>query len=119
MNNAHSALSMASVKKHLPILKLVQSASPKLRKSIVSNCDLDFINTLVECVFNSVNGHIPLSESEKKKLKKFKTILRKVLKTKGGLCKKRKVIVQNGGGFLPVLLQPIVLAGEQVFNAGK
>lgn len=110
---------MASVKKHLPILKLLQSAKPKLRKSIVANCELDFINTLVECVFNSVNGNIPLTEAEKQKLKKFKTLLRKILKTKGGLCQKRKLIVQSGGGFLPVLLQPIVLAGEEVFNSEK
>lgn len=110
---------MASVKKHLPILKLIQTAKPKLRKSLISHCDLDFINTLVECVFNTVNGNIPLTETEKRKLKKFKTVLRKVLKTKGGLCKKRKVIVQNGGTFLPQLLQPIVLAGEAVFNSEK
>lgn len=119
MSHRHSDSSMASVKKHLPILKLLQSAKPKLRKSIISNCDLDFVNTLIECVFNTVKGNIPLTESEKKRLKKFKTVLRKVLKTKGGLCKKRKVIVQNGGTFLPLLLQPIVLAGEKVFNSEK
>lgn len=109
---------MASVRKHLPILKLVQVAKPKLRKSIILHCDLDLINTIDECVYNTLNGNVPISDIEKKKLKKFKTVLRKILKTKGGLAKKRKVIVQSGGVFLPHLLQPIVSAAEKHFNRG-
>lgn len=101
---------MASVKKHLPVLELVQSAKPKLRKSIIINCDLDLIKTLNECVYNTLQGNIELNDSERQNLKKFKTILRKVLNTKGGLSKKRKVISQNGGAFLPILLKPIVTA---------
>lgn len=106
---------MASVKKHLPVLQLVQKAKPKLRKSILLNCELDFIKTLDECIFNTLNGNIDLSESEKNKLKKYKAVLRKILKTKGGLNKKRKVISQNGGAFLPILLAPIVAAGISHF----
>lgn len=101
---------MASLKKHLPVLQLVQSAKPKLRKSIILNCDLDFIKTIDECIYNTLNGNLPLKDSEKKNLKKFKAILRKVLKAKGG-NKKRKIISQNGGSFLPSLLGPIVAAG--------
>ena len=67
---------MATVKKHLPVLKLVQTAKPKLRKSIISHCDLDLISTISECVYNTLNGNIPIQEAEKQKLKKFKTVLR-------------------------------------------
>lgn len=106
---------MASVKKHLPLLQLVQKAKPKLRKSVLSNCELDFIKTIVECIYNTLNGNCELSDSEKKKLQRFKSILRKILSTKGGLCNKRKVICQNGGAFLPHLLAPIVTAGIAQF----
>lgn len=106
---------MASVKKHLPLLELIQSAKPKLRKSILATCDIDFVRTLLECIFNTLNGNINISDSDKKKLKQFKTILRKVLHSKGGLKKKREVIVQNGGAFLPHLLAPIVSAGVAQF----
>lgn len=101
---------MASVRKHLPLLELVQVAKPKLRKSIILHCDLDLIKTIDECIFNTLHGNIPLADSEKEKLKKFKSILRKILSTKGGLNKKRKVISQHGGSFLPPLLEPIVAA---------
>lgn len=110
---------MASVKKHLPILQLVQQAKPKLRKSILSNFELDLIKTIIECIYNALNGNIVLKTSEKNKLKKFKSILRKVLSAKGGLNNKRKIICQNGGAFLPHLLGPIVTAGIAQFLNGK
>lgn len=110
---------MASVEKHLPLLQIVQTAKPKLRKTILLNCGLDLIKTIDECIFNTLNGNIRLSDSEKKNLKKFKGVLRKVLKVKGGLNKKKKIITQSGGSFLPTLLQPIVAAGIAQFMAKK
>lgn len=103
---------MAAVKKHLPILTLVKDASPKLRKSILLHCDVDIIKTIEDCVYNTLNGNIPLKACEKQKLKKFKSVLRKILRVKGGIVKKRKVISQSGGRFLPVLLKPIVSAAK-------
>lgn len=107
---------MAAVKKHLSVLQLVQSAKPKLRKSIILNCDLDLIKTIDECIVNTLNGNLPITNSEKVKLKKFKAVLRKILKSKGGLNKKRKIISQSGGSFLPTLLAPIVAAGLTHFT---
>lgn len=115
MGNTSSFLKMASVKKHLPLLQLIRVAKPKLRKSILSNCDLELIQTIDECIFNTLNGNIQLTESEKKNLKKFKCVLRKVLNAKGGLNNKKKIISQSGGSFLPTLLQPIVAAGVAQF----
>lgn len=103
---------MASVKKHLPILQLVKDAKPKLRKSIINHSDLDFINTIDECILNTLKGNVPLTGNEKEKIKRFKSVLRKICNTKGGLNKKRKAISQSGGAFLPVLLTPIVEAAN-------
>lgn len=110
---------MASVKKHLPLLQIVQSAKPKLRKSILSNCSLDLIKTIDECIYNTLKGNIRLTDGEKNNLKKFKGVLRKVLKAKGGLDKKKKIITQSGGSFLPTLLLPIVSAGIAQFRDKK
>lgn len=107
---------MAAVKKHLPILTLVKDARPNLRKSILLHCDDNIIKTINECVYNTLKENIPLTVSEKRKLKKFKSVLRKVLKTKGSVNKKRKVISQGGGAFLPVLLKPIVSAANYSVN---
>lgn len=107
---------MASVKKHLPILKLLQKSKPKLRKSILTHADLDLIKTLHECIYNTLKGNIPINKSLKRKLKCFKTVLRRILRT-SGLKKKRKAIVQSGGAFLPFLLAPIVEAALTHFIA--
>lgn len=79
---------MASVKKHLPVLQLVQKAKPKLRKSIIVNCELDFLKTLDECIYNTLNGNIQLKDTEKKKLQKYKAVLRKILNSKRRLNQK-------------------------------
>ena len=106
---------MASVKKHLHFLKVVHSSEPEFRQQIILNCDLDLINTINECVYNTLKGNIPLKRSEIMKLQKFKKILRKICGCHDGLEKTRKMIIQSGGEFLPTLLQPIVKAGEQYF----
>lgn len=103
---------MASVKKHLPALKLVQSAKPRLRKSILSNCDQELIKTILECIHNTLLGNIKLTVAEINKLKKFKAVLRRILNSSGNVEEKRNLIVQNGGSFLPVLLKPIVAAAH-------
>lgn len=110
---------MASVKKHLPVLKLLQTAKPSVRKNILLNCDLSVIKTISECIFNTLTGLIPLTKSEKQKLIKFRAILRKILNSRVALKKKREIVVQCGGAFLPNLLKPIVTAGEIVFNSEK
>lgn len=107
------SLRMASVKKHLSVLKLIQDAKPRLRKSIIIHSDLEFIKTILECIQNTLNGNIKLTDSEKKKLNKYKTVLRKILHSKGNLNKKRELILQNGGSFLSTLLKPIVRAAQK------
>lgn len=101
---------MASLRKHLSTLKLVQFAKPQLRKSIITHCDLDFIKTILECIQNTLAGNIRLTARETRRLKKFRTILRKILKAPGNLHKKRHLLIQSGGSFLPDLLKPIVSA---------
>lgn len=90
------------------ILHTLQSA--KLRKSILENSDIHLIKTLIECIQNTLNGNVTLTKNEIKKLRRFKTVLRKILHSKCKLEQKRKLIIQSGqGAFFPILLAPIVL----------
>lgn len=107
---------MASVKKHLPILKLVQTAKPELRKRLILHAGSDFINTIDECIYNTLKGNIPLKKNEIAKLKKFKKVLRQIFNSDRKPKKTKNIIIQSGGAFLPVLLSPIVTAAEKVFN---
>ena len=104
---------MKKVLRHKALLETLQTASPKLRKAILENCNNDLHCCIVEMSVNLLNGNIKLSPNEIKKLKRNKGILRRI----AGLCKKnnrlasrktvRKTIIQNGKG-LPFLIAPLL-----------
>jgi hypothetical protein len=121
---------MNNIKKHQPILQVLQSANPKLRKAIIKNADDKTICTLVEIVTNLLNGNIPLKSHQRSQLLKFKNSLRKVkaccskhnkVINKG---KARKLLNQSGGAlpFLIPLLLPLIakalLGGVVAAGAG-
>lgn len=107
---------MARVQKYMHVLHTLQAAKPKLRKSILENSDIHLIKTLIECIHNTLNGNVTLNKVELKKLKRFKTVLRKILNSKCKLEQKRRIIIQAGhGAFLPILLAPIVSAAVTHF----
>lgn len=108
-------MTMASVRKHLPLLQTLQNSKPKIRKQILKKADTSLINTLLECIQNVLSGNVPLDKNQKKKLKRYKTILRNLAQSKICIKKKKNIIVQSGGAFLPALLVPIVSAAISHF----
>lgn len=104
---------MHNISKQKHILEVLKTAQPKLRKLILQNCDSKVICALVEIIHNLLNGNIPLSKNQKKKLKKYKKQFRFlskkcIQKNKNINTKKaRKTVVQTGGA-LPFLLPLII-----------
>lgn len=94
--------------KNLPLLKILVSSPPKLRRKILETGSLQLIKAIVECIENVLKGNIAIEESELKKLKKHKSTLRAVSKAPNKLSQKKKVIIQKGGAFLPALLIPVI-----------
>lgn len=94
--------------RQLPLLELLTKVNPKSREKILKNSDLNLIRAIVECVFNVLKKNVQLSEKRIGKLKKFKGTLRRLGNSKDNINKKKKLIVQSGGSFLPILLHPIV-----------
>lgn len=106
---------MANIRKHLPLLQTIQTAKPKVRKQILEKADESLIKTILECIHNVLRGNVPLEPKQKNKLKKHKSTLRNLVKSKSSIKNKRKVIVQSGGAFLPALLLPVVTAALSHF----
>lgn len=94
--------------KNIPLLKILSSAPPKLRRKILETGNLQLIKAIVECIENVLKGNIAIEESGFKKLKKHKSALRAVSKAPNKLSQKKKVIIQKGGAFLPALLIPVI-----------
>jgi hypothetical protein len=100
----------AKVKKYMPLLHLLSRASPYMRKNILSTADDDFIKIIIECCYNTLVGNIKLSKIGLKKLKSYKHIIRKVSKPSKNIKNTKKILVQDGGAFLPLIL-PSLIAG--------
>jgi hypothetical protein len=83
-----------------PILRVLKSACPTLRKGIISNCDKGLVNDISECILNVLKGNIKLTDSNKRKLKKYKTVLRTIVDRSRPLSTKKRLIIQKGGCYL-------------------
>lgn len=93
---------------HLDLLKALHTLKPKYCTALLKVCRDEEINCLCECIYNVLNGKIPLKDQDKSRLRKYKSILRKLI-SKGKKTKSRKqIIVQKGGAFLPIVLGSVL-----------
>ena len=90
-------------------LRVLKTATPKLRKAIVSNCDRELVHSICECVLNLLNSNVMLSDCVTRKLREHRVVLRKVAYRRVPLSGKKKFIVQRGG-FLQALLGAVLSA---------
>lgn len=105
MFDLYDNLEMENLVNNLDNLKKICNCTKKTntKNLINSSKDKSLIKVLSDCILNTLNGNINLPEKEKKKLKKFKSILRQILNEKV-LTKKKKLLIQHGQGFLSILL---------------
>ena len=90
------------------LLRVLGHCQPKIRNTILKNCENDLIHIICNCVYNMVKGNVPgLTQEKVNKLARHKTSLIKLTK-KVSIKEKRKILVQNGGVFFhfyfPLLL---------------
>ena len=103
----HLSMMAPAVKTHRALLHALQSARPNLRKAILKESDRALIYAICEICENLLLGNIPLTEVQKKKLKSYRTQLRRLAQRGEGWKKKKDVALQRGGAFLPLLLSVV------------
>jgi len=94
------------VKKYLPVLKRINKLGDKVKRDYVRKCDRGFLDCISECAKNVLKGNVPLSDRQKKKLRRNRKDLRALFVKKTTLRKKRRILQK--GGFLTALLPPIL-----------
>jgi hypothetical protein len=65
------------------------------------------LEAVTEIAINTLAENVPLSSSQKRKLFTYRQDIRKLASPKAAKCCKKKILVQRGGSFLPILL-PII-----------
>lgn len=104
----------ANLLRHLPFFEFLAQTSPKIRKTILENCDKKLILALCEICLNFSIGNIKIEPKNYSCLKKFKKTIYKLAsvdskKKRNRLKFERKLLMQNGSGlFLPLLLSPVL-----------
>lgn len=102
---------MKNVQSQRDFLNVLIRLNPSLRKTILKQADKKLKRAIVEIVVNVMRGNVKMKKSQKQKLQKYKTILRRVYKryynVRNDKIKKTKInnkdIVQVGGA-LPLLI---------------
>lgn len=89
------------------MLYILKDANPRLRKSILKNCNFSTIKAIQEIAHNIMIGNHRVTPECYKSLKRYKKDLRKFTCSKASGCSKRKLVVQKGG-FVPLLLSSIL-----------
>ena len=97
-----SAKSKALLKRDYLTL-LSKAKNPRQRNALIDLADTNHILAVSECILNLLKGKIPISNQTKNRLARHKKSLR-TLMTKSTSVKRKKHILKQKGGLLPLLL---------------
>lgn len=94
-------------KKHITILQALLHFNKEQREAFLRKADPRIIRCICECALNVLHGNVPLKPDQRKKLRRHASVLRRLAARKGCWKSKKRFVVQSGG-FLPLLLAPIL-----------
>ena len=108
---------MSSLKHHLNELRAICKCKSKKRKTLLKDSSGGVIRTIAQVGKNVLNGNFKLSPRQKQRLRRHKKTLRALSQKRSSIKSKRKLLIQKGAAFLPLLLAPILSAvAGSLFN---
>lgn len=101
---------MKKLKQNYHFLNILSRSSPAQKRALLRTANKGQILSLCEICLNVLSGNIPVPV---KKLQKYRNALRRVAKKSTKIAHKKKIFINQSGGFLPIVLRAIgpVLAG--------
>ncbi|XP_071964131.1 uncharacterized protein [Antedon mediterranea] len=95
------------IKKNAETIRFLAHCSPRQRKIILENADDQLVTALCECAMNVLKGRVQVSNAHKKKLVRYKKHMRDITNKSISPLKRKRLLIQKGG-FLGLILQPIL-----------
>ena len=109
-------VSAPRVRKHWRTLRyLCGFESPSEIKAVLQSADKELIGTICECIQNLAKGNIPISKQKIKQLRPHQKLVGKILDKSIKFEQKKKHLVQSGG-FLPLLLAPLLGVADSLIG---
>ena len=96
-------------KKHAATPSALAHADQAQRTALLRKADPAFVGCICEVALNTLHGYLPIREGAKKKLRKHACVLLRLAKQSESVGKKKKILLQSGGGFLPALIAPLLV----------
>lgn len=96
---------MKNVKQHYPLLSVLATTTPQQRIAILKTASSRQINSICEICKNVLAGNVPVNI---KKLKKYKRNIRALAAKSTSLNHRRKILINQKGGFLPLILPGVI-----------
>jgi hypothetical protein len=88
----------------LHYLHVLLGANPKLRKAILEHSSAEQVDVLSQCCLNFLHGTFKVKADELKQLQKRKSTIRTIANRRVKAHDRRKLLVQQGNGFLSLIL---------------
>ena len=85
------------------LLKELAKPKSRYRKVILNKADRKLILAVCEVIHNTLEGNVPINSELKELLSKKRNLLRKLVQ-KNNIAFKKKLLIQQGGFILPLLL---------------
>jgi len=102
--------------RHFPLLKHLSKLSERQKKNYIKTADKSLVQSICECCINILNGQVPLTASQKARLKRNKRSLRSLILSKTAIGKKRKIL-QKGGFLSAILSAALPIVGSLIAGA--
>lgn len=96
------------MQKYREELKLICNCSSDTRKLLFSKGSCEFIKALVDAIWTTLDGRLPLSNRKKELIRSKQHILRKIVAKKTSIKKRRRLLNSQQGGNAAIDLMHII-----------
>ena len=107
---------MKRIRLNFNTLQVLKTACPKLRKVIILNGGKELVNCISEIILNVLNGNLKLSDCKKRKLRKYRAILRKLADKRVQSSAKKELINQRRGFLFTLLSEELLIISNILFR---
>lgn len=96
------------VKNNLSFLHLLATCPAHQKQILLESATPEQVHAMVQAAHNIYRGYVPLTPAEKEALMPYKESIQELQDPSASFRTKKRIIVQEGGSFIPDLLLPLL-----------
>lgn len=105
----------ARIKRHYSLLRWLCTAKPKQARAVIKVADNDLVKAVCECALNLLKGTVAVNKKQKRKLRRYKNLMRK-LASKSVSVRSKRALLQKGSGLLGLMIPAAMSVLGQIFK---